>query len=452
MNQYGEKRHNGVLILLSVIAAVGVVLFLVGFLPRMAEKKELKESYEETVGAIPVVQTVLAKPAENAETMILPSNIGAILYATIYARVDGYLKERYVDIGDTVKKGQLLAVIDTPTLDEQVAQAVADLEKAKAQEKSSEAQLTEAKAQAKAAHAEVTEAEANVLYTTVTATRWENLYARGAVSEQSRDEKVRMRDTSTPRLAAKRYDADAADDQVKVAQSNVKAAKAAVLAQMANVKRLQAKQGFQKVYAPFDGVITARKVDPGDLITEGSGSQNLELFQMAKLDKLRIYVGVPQRVARYLKNGEKAQILVPEFPERNFIGTVTNVSGGLDPNTRTRQTEIQMDNPDHALLPGMYAEAKITGVRETPWITVAGTCLIARPDGQFVAVIDNGKARFQQVSIGRDLGSEVEIRTGLKGNEVVIISPNDDLREGELVQAAAPVGPSAPQTVPASAK
>jgi membrane fusion protein, multidrug efflux system len=237
-------------------------------------------------------------------------------------------------------------------------------------------------------------------------------------------------------LEAKKASAAAADDQVNVAKANMNAAKAAVMANAANVKRLQAKQGFQRVVAPFDGVITVRKVDQGALITEGSQSSNLELYQMGKLDRLRVYVSVPQRIARYLKTGESAELLVPEYPDRKFIATVTNVSGGLDPNTRTRQTEIQIDNPDHALLPGMYAEVKISGLREAPWIRVAGTCLVARPDGEFVVVIKDGKAHYQPVTIGRDYGSECEIRTGLEGNEVVIVSPNDDLKEGDPVQAA----------------
>lgn len=436
MESKHRKGYSGVAILLAALGVIAVVLFVIGLIPRLNEQRELKKSYEETVGAIPVVQTVVARPGDNKESVVLPGNIGSIQYTTIYARVDGYLKSRLVDIGDHVKTGQLLAFIDTPTLDEQLAEAKSDLEKSRAQERSSEGQLSEAKAQAKAAHSEVDRSKANVAYTTVTAQRWENLYARGAVSEQSRDEKVRSRDASSAELDAKKASAEAADDQVKVAQSNVAAAKAAVMAQVANVKRVKAKQDFQRVVAPFDGVITARKVDPGALITQGSQSSNLELFQMGKLDRLRIYVSVPQRLARYLKAGQTAQLLVPEFPDRNFNAIVTNVSGALDPNTRTRQTEIQMDNPDHALLPGMYAEVRITGLHETPWLRVAGTCLVAKTDGQYVVIIKDGKAHFQKVQIGRDYGSEVEIKSGIEENDIVIVSPNDDLLEGSPVQPA----------------
>lgn len=437
MDATGPKKSSNVAVFLTILAVIIVALFAMGIIPRMMGQQELKKSYEATVGAIPEVQTIIAKPASHQESIVLPGNIGAILYTTIYARVDGYLKERLVDIGDHVKRGQLLAVIDTPTIDQQLAQARADLKKAQAQELSSEAALKQSMAQELEAKAEIDKAKADVAYATITTQRWTNLCERGAVSQQSRDEKARYLGTSSAQLQANKEADEAAKAAVKAAQANVKAAKAQVIAMQADVKRLEAQVGFQKVLAPFEGVITLRKVDPGALITQGSGSSNLELYQMAKLDKLRIYVSVPQRVSRYLKNGMKTKILVSEYPERQFDGVVTNVSGALDPNTRTRQTEIHMDNPDHALLPGMYADVQIVGLREAPWIRVAGTCLVARTDGQYVVTVVNGKAHFQPITIGRDFGSEVEIVTGLKGEEQVIVSPNDDLREGDPVKAIA---------------
>jgi RND family efflux transporter MFP subunit len=164
-------------------------------------------------------------------------------------------------------------------------------------------------------------------------------------------------------------------------------------------------------------------------------SNNLELYQMAKIDALRIYVSVPQRIARYLATGMTADVLVPEFPERKFIGTVTNVSGALDPNTRTRQTEIKIENKDHTLLPGMYAEIKLGTLRQEPWIRIPGTTVVTRTDGLFVVMVQDGKVHYQPITIGRDYGDEVEIRIGLKGGETVVVSPSDDLREGENVQS-----------------
>lgn len=428
-------RGGGLVIALTTIVVILLVLFFIGFLPRLAQKKELKEAHQETVDAIPTVHTIVAKPADHQESLVLPGNIGAIQYATIYARVDGYLKSRMVDIGDHVKKNQLLATIDTPTVDAQVATAKADLQKAIANLAAAKAELKEAEAKEAAAKSDVDKAKANNAYAEITAIRWIDLCKKGAVSQQSRDEKLRSRDTTTAEVAAAESNYKAASEQVTAAQSNVQAAGAAVAAQKADLERETSKQGFNKVIAPFDGVITLRKVDPGALITSGSGSSNLELFQMAKIDRLRIYVSVPQRMARYLKNGMTADILVPEFPDRKFVGIVTNVSGALDPNTRTRQTEIQIDNRDHALLPGMYSEIRMVGLREAPWIRVAGTCIVAKPDGQYVVVVKDGKAYFQRVMIGRDFGHDVEIRSGLVGDEQVIVSPNDDLQDGDPVHA-----------------
>ena len=431
------KRRPNMWLVLAIPAVILGGLFTVGLLPRLAEQRELRQAHQETVDAVPTVRTIIARPADKGESLVLPGNIGAIQYTTIYARVDGYLKSRMVDIGDHVKAGQLLATIDTPTVDAEVDQVKADLQKAIADMAAAKATFKEAQANNEAAKSEVVKTKANAAYGDVTAKRYIDLCEKGAVSQQNRDEKVRLRDTTNAELQAAESKEKASFEQVQAAQSNLKAATANVDAKKAELVRVTAKQGFQKVTAPFDGVITARKVDPGALITEGSGSTNLELFQMARIDRLRIYVGVPQRVARYLSQGMTADILVPEFPDAKFIGTVTNVSGALDPNTRTRQTEIQIDNPDHQLLPGMYSEIKIGGVREAPWIRVAGTCVVSRPDGQFVVVVQDGKAHFQKIGIGRDFGNEVEVKTGLTGNEQVIISPNDDLREGDPVHAEA---------------
>lgn len=428
------KRPQGVFAFICILGIVVGVLFVVGLIPRLEERKELKRMEEETVGAVRTVNTIKARPAADTESIKLPGNINAILYTTIYARVDGYLKDRFVDIGDHVKQGQLLAVIDTPTVDEKLNQGKADLKEAQAGLLEAQAQLKSAIAQDVKAKAEIEKDKANLDYASVTAKRWIDLALRGAVSLQSRDEKVRFQEAQTATLAAAVSAEQAAVAQVKAAQSQVDVAKAKVIAQKADVRRLEAEQGFQKVYAPFEGIITVRKVDPGALITQGSQSTNLELFQLAKIDKLRIYVSVPQRVARYLANGMHAEVDVPEFPERNFTGQVTNVSGALDPNTRTRQTEIQMENPDKVLLPGMYAEVNFTTMREAPWIRIPGTTIVTRTDGLFVAQVKDGKVHFQRITVGRDFGDAVEVKAGLNNGDEVIVSRADDLQEGEPVK------------------
>lgn len=429
-----KKGVGGIALFLIVLVLVLGGLFAVGLMPRLERKAELKTMHDETVGAVPLVRTITSHPAEASESITLPGNIDAIQYTTIYARVDGYLDQRLVDIGDSVKRGDLLARIDTPTVDDALDQSKADLLESLAKLDTEKADLKESIAKQATAEAEVERSKANVAYTTVTAKRWQDMCERGTVSQQSRDEKVRSLDVSTAELQAQQANLRAAISAVEAAKANVKQAQANVQAKQADVARLTAEQGFQKVYAPFDGVITARKVDPGALITKGSQSNNLELYQMAKIDALRIYVSCPQRIARYLKTGMQAKVDVPEFPEQTFVGTVTNVSGALDPNTRTRMTEIKVMNPNHSLLPGMYAEVTVSTMRQDPWIRVPGTTIVTRTDGLYVVVIDGGKAHYQPIQIGRDFGDEVEIRVGLKGNEKVIVSPSDDLREGEKVQ------------------
>jgi RND family efflux transporter MFP subunit len=429
-----EKKGPPVVFIAGFIIVV-VVLFLVGVLPRIQENKELHQMHDETVGAVPVVHTIMAKPASKTESLTLPGNIGAILYTTIYARVDGYLKQRCVDIGDVVKKGQLLGEIDTPTIDEKLNQAQADLDEAKATLLSTQAQYKEAVAKEEQAKAEVAKGKSNVAYASVTADRWQDLVTRGAVSVQSKDEKVRMLNSTSAQLMSDEANVRVQQATVKAAASQIQVARAGVAAKLANVRRLEAELNFKNVVAPFDGVITARKVDPGALITEGSQTSSLELFQMAKIDRLRIYVSVPQRVARYLRTGMVADVTVQEYPDRLFKGTVTNVSGALDPNTRTRQTEIQIDNPDQALLPGMYGEVKLQALRDTPWIQVPGTTVVTRPDGMYVVAVENGKAHYQRITLGRDFGDQIEVRTGVKDQQQVVISPSDDLRDGDAVQA-----------------
>jgi RND family efflux transporter MFP subunit len=430
------KNNGGIFVIGTLVVLVLIIggLFALGFFPRIEQARDLTKAHKETVDAIPVVQVITAEPAANQESVVLPGNIGAIQYTTIYARVDGYLKSRLVDIGDHVKKGQLLAEIDTPTVDEKVAQGRADLLEAKATLIKDQASVKEAEAKQDQAAAEVIRAKANNTFADVTANRWKNMAVRGAVSLQSRDEKSRSFDATTADVQVAEADLKAAKSQVAVTKSQIEVAKANITAKSANLQRLLADQGFKRVLAPFDGIITLRKVDAGALITQGSQSTSLELYQMASIDNLRIYVNAPQRVARYLHPGLEAVVNVPEFPERKFIGKVTNVSGGLDPNTRTRQTEIRITNAEHLMLPGMYAEVQMTGVRESPWIRVPGTTIVTKTDGLFVVVVRDGKAHYQLVSLGRDYGDEVEIRVGLAGGEKVVVSPSDDLQEGDPVQ------------------
>jgi RND family efflux transporter MFP subunit len=296
--------------------------------------------------------------------------------------------------------------------------------------------LKEAKAQAESAAAQVVRARADQTYAKVTADRWNNMAKYGAVSLQSRDEKDRSLNSQNASVDAALAQKRAADQQVEAAAAQVKVSRANVVAKQAQLNKYKAQQSFKFVVAPFDGVIVNRKVDQGALITAGSQSTTQELFQLAKLDVLRTYVNVPQSLSRYLKPGQDAEVSVSSYPERTFTGKVTNVSGALDPQTRTRQTEIKIDNLDHSLLPGMYAQIKLTVERPENWVQVPSDAVIPRDNSLEVAVVRDGKAHYQKVVLGRDFGDMIEIKDGLADKEVVILSPADDLREGDPVESS----------------
>ncbi len=418
-----------------ILGGIILLLFGLGVIPKLIERRDLLHRTEQLGSEIPVVQTVVVQPAPFVEPLTYPGNIGAMQYATIFARVDGYLKSRMVDIGDQVKEGQVLAEIDTPTIDQELAQAKADEAQARAQLASAKANLKEAKAKDQSVEADVKRVKADQEFAAVTAGRWVNMASRGAVSFQSRDEKNTALAAQNATLEAAHAQKRASEQSVLAAESQVAVASAGVTAKRASVARYQAEQEFKFVRAPFDGVITFRKVDPGALITAGSQTQNIELFQMAKLDIMRIYVHIPQAVSRYLETGQPAELYISGYPDRVFKGTVTNVAGALDPQTRTRQTEVKIANPDHALLPGMYAQVKVTVSRPERWIRVPSNAVIPHGNDLEVVVVKDGRAHYQKVSLGRDFGDEMEIKSGLQGNETVIISPEDDLREGDQVKS-----------------
>ncbi len=418
------------------IVIIGILLAL-GLIPKLSEQKILNEKETEIASASRSVKTVSVKPAPFEESATLPGNIGAMQYATIYSRVDGYLKNRMVDLGDQVKEGQVIAEIDTPTIDEELSQSLADLAQAKAELESARSNLKEAQAQSASANAQVKLHKADQEFASLTASRWQNMARDGAVSLQSRDEKLRALASQNASLEASAAEARAVDESVTAARARINVALASVASKQAAVQKLKAQQAFKYVRAPFDGVITLRKVDPGVLITAGSQSQNKELFQMAKLDVLRIYVNAPQKISKYLRPGTKAELFVAEFPERTFLGEVTNVAGALDPQTRSRQTEIRVENKDHVLLPGMYAQVKLTVRRNDAWVRVPSNAVIPWGDGLELVTVKDGKAHFQKVIIGRDFGDELEVKSGVSESEVVVINPPDDLLEGDPVSATA---------------
>jgi len=314
-----------------------------------------------------------------------------------------------VDIGDRVAAGQVLAEIEVPDLDQQVHQARANLLQARAALAQSEANLVRAQSTEHLAQ--------------LTVERWKVLVARGVLAKQDGDQKE-------------------ADYEVGVAnrkaqEANVSAAQGSISAAEANLGRLLDLQGFEKITAPFAGLITARNFDVGALVASG-GVSGRELFPMAQIGVVRIFVDVPQSYAPFIRRGLAAVVTVQQLPARSFAGKVARTSQSLDPNTRTLLTEVDVPNQASLLLPGMYARVSLRTVSAEPPLLVPGDALVTRADGTRVAVVaEDGSVHFQKVSVGRDYGTETEVLSGLEGGELVIINPTDDVREGARVKPAA---------------
>jgi RND family efflux transporter MFP subunit len=375
------------LIAVAVFAVVALVV-IAGVLPRVRARSTLKT--ETARLAVPTVSVIQPKRAAPSQEIVLPANVQPYITAPIYARTNGYLKRWYADIGVHVKKGQLLADIETPEVDQQLQQAKANL----------------------------ATAEANLSLAQITANRYQDLLKSDSVSKQETDNAVGA-------FAANR---------------------AVVQADQANVKQLEALQSFEKIYAPFDGVITARNTDIGALISAGNGGggTTTELFHIAQPDKLRAYVNVPEAYSLGAKPGLSAELSLAEYPGKLFPGKLVRTADAIDPTTRTLLVEIDVDNPTGSLLSGAYAEMHLKLPGATSF-TVPVNTLMFRSEGLRVAAVTDGKhADLKPITIGHDFGSEVEVIAGLNGNESIIINPPDSLVAGEEVRIAqAQTGPGA---------
>ena len=359
------------------IAAIIIVVGLVaGFVPRWLAHRRLLAQVRTDSNL--VVSVISASPEKSDLGTPLPANVEAFIQASIHARASGYLKDWFVDIGDHVTNGQVLAEIDTPELDEMLAQAKAQLDQAKAS-------LDLAK---------------------ITADRWNTLLKTASVSEQDAAEKQ--------------------SDYV-LQQANVEAARA-------NLQRLQDLKGFDRVTAPFTGVITARNTDIGQLITAGSGP---ELFGMAQTDPLRVYVQVPQQYVHDIVDGQKAQLTFLELPGRTFEATVSQTSGAVDPVTRTLQVELQVPNPKGELFAGSYAQVRFNEPAAPEALTISDNAIIFRAEGTQVAIVGpDNKIQLRDVKVGRDFGDSIEVLDGLTATDRVVDNPPDSIADGMTVEIA----------------
>ena len=419
---------------------IGVVLLVVllgiGVLPRVRQNAELVAA--STAPDAGLVQVSVAPPrrADGLVDLVLPSNIQAIEEATIYARTNGYIRERYADIGDRVAAGKALAQIDTPELDQELSQARAALAQTRSGLAQARASFTQAQANLNQARAGLEQSKANESFAKVTADRFGKLERDELVAHQDADEKRTALAAASATTAVSQANVEAMQANLGALEASVGAAGASVAASEANVQRLLALQSFQRVEAPFAGIITARGIDRGALNTSGSGNGATWMFRIAHVENLRIFVNVPQTFVRSITPGQDAQILVPEFPKRAFVGKIASTAGALDPTSRTLLTEVRLRNDDHALMPGMYAQVKFGLVpADAVWV-VPATALIARAAGpQVVDVRRDGTVHYLGVQLGRDLGQSVEVVAGLSGNERLVLSPPDGLKEGMRVAA-----------------
>ena len=372
-----------------VIALVFLVIGGVLWFQRRSEHQVLAQQTQRS--AVPYVAVIHASTISGNSALVLPGSINSYVNSPIYARTNGYLKKWYKDIGTRVNKGDLLAEIDSPEVDAGLAQARADL----------------------------ATSQANVKLAGVTAARYQGLLKSDSVSQQEVDN----------------FNGDYAAKQ------------AMVLSAEANVKRLEEMQSFERVYAPFAGVITQRNVDLGNLINAGNGGASVkEMFDLAQTNPLRVYVSVPQSNATAMHAGLKACLELSEYPGKQFCGQVVRTSDAVDPGTRTMLTEVDVPNPTGTLLQGEFAQvhfdAKLSGQR----ITLPINALLFRPEGTMAAVVtaDNTIA-LKKLSIGRDFGNSVEVVDGINMADAVVVNPPDSLEQGEKVAISAPMGTSRSQ-------
>jgi len=423
-------------------AALAAVLLAVGILPRIRRSDRAAEMAQAASASLPNVLLVKARVAAGNSEVELPGSVQAINLASIYARTNGYVRERFVDIGTPVKAGQVLAVIASPEVDQELAQGRAALEQARAALQQAKANLTQAHAQVNQAEANIEQARANEEIAAKTDERWTRLVNNGVLPKQQGDERrsaLNARKAETSAAIAAQATAEA---NVGARTADISAAQASVEAQAANVGRLEQLQAFERVLAPFDGIVTERKIEKGDLVSAGSGNDR-NLFSVAQSKILRIQVNVPQSYAVDLHSGQDAEVTLRERPGEIFHGKIARTAESITAATRTLLVELQVDNSSGRLLPGMYAQVKFALPRSHPVVLIPGSALLANAQGTRVARVGpDGHAHLVVVQPGRDLGTEVEILSGLSGSEELVINPPDNLADGQQVNVvkAAPGG------------
>lgn len=378
-----DRRHRRIrkkgYLLAALLALAFAMVAAAGILARLSERRALaKETEEIAVPSVEVIHPVVEPPQSD---LVLPSSLQAYIESPIYARTNGYLRKWYRDIGAKVKKGDLLADIETPEVDQELMQARATRDQAEAQLKLAQ----------------------------ISAKRWENLQKMDAVSQQETDER---------------------SSSYTQGEANLNAA-------TANVRRLEQLESFKHVYAPFSGVITKRNTDIGALVNAGNTGPNQEMFVIAQIDPIRVYANVPEADSPSIHPGVHADIEVSELFGERFSGSVVRTADSIDPATRTLNTEIDVPNPKGRLLPGSYAQIHFELKQQVQRLTVPSNALLFRAEGPRAAVIGpDNRVHLKPVTIGRDFGTTTEILAGLQQSDSVVLSPSDSLEDGQTVQVA----------------
>ncbi|MES2390966.1 MAG: efflux RND transporter periplasmic adaptor subunit [Acidobacteriota bacterium] len=374
-----SRSQRGITILVSVVALLIVAGIAYRLIARASDQRHLAKVTDQS--AIPSVAITFPAVSTGGDPISLPGNTQAFDDTPIYARTSGYVKKWFVDLGQHVRKGELMATIETPELDQQLQAAEADLKTA----------------------------QANLNLADITSKRYQNLLKLDSVSKQETD----------------------------VAVSGAAAREAAVNAAEANVRRLQQMQSFENVYAPYSGVVTARNTDIGDLIDAGSPSTSStakELFHIASVNQLRVFVAVPEVYAPDIHTGDKATLTLDEYPGQTFTGTVARNSNSIDMASRTLNVEVDVQNPNGKLLPGAYVFVHFKLPQGQQMLSVPSNTLLFRSEGLRVALVQNGHVHLQPIVIGKDNGRTVEIATGLTAHDQVILDPSDSVAEGQSVE------------------
>lgn len=406
-----QPSRSGLAWLFVVLAVVLIAAIGFGVRPRLAREKALVAASQAVGGERPTVSVAAVGQSPAQTSLELPGDLQALVESAIFARADGYLRRRLVDIGDRVSAGQLLAEIETPELDQQLSQARASLAQSQAALEQTRAALVQSRANLKLAE--------------VTLERWKRLTDSGVFSKQDGDEKQAAFEVGKA--------------QVEAAQANINAAQKTVDANEANLRRLEELKSFARVTAPFDGLITYRVIDVGTLINAGNAGPEREIFRIAQIQTMRIFVNVPQTYAGLVRAGQTAELRVQELPGQVFSATVKGTTNSVDTSARTMLAVLQTSNQRGVLLPGMYAQVKFSFPGNKSALLIPGDSLMLGREGPRVAVVGpDHLVHMRQIHISHDYGAQLEVDSGVAPGELVVVNPSDQVRENAPVEIRAP--------------